>query len=191
MNFLAHLYCSFDDEALLIGNFIADHVKGKQYREFPEDVQKGILLHRFIDTYTDQHPEVEKSKIILRKTYRKYAPVISDIFYDHYLAANWAQYHDTKLEDFTADVYQRLKRHQGSFPPFSQMTLKYMSASDWLTNYQHIAGIQRALNGMSRRAMNDSRMDEATRELELHYEDFAEHFHAFFPELVAECKQWI
>ena len=191
MNFLAHLYCSFDDDDLLIGNFIADHVKGKQYKTHPEGIQRGILLHRHIDTYTDRHPEVEKTKKILRKTYRKYAPVISDIYYDHYLAANWAQYHDTTLPEFTKNAYGLLKEHREIMPSFSQLTLKYMSMHDWLTNYGKIEGIQRALNGMSRRAVNDSRMDEATRELELHYDEFAAHFHAFFPELVEVCRAWV
>jgi len=60
MNYLAHIYLSGNDDFLKLGNFIADEIKGKSYKEFPKDIQKGIILHRAIDDFTDHHPLVSK-----------------------------------------------------------------------------------------------------------------------------------
>jgi len=89
MNFLAHIYLSFDDDEITIGNFIADSIRGNKYKHLPERVQKGIFLHREIDTYTDAHSIVRKSTKRLHKNYSHYSGIIVDIFYDHYLAKNW------------------------------------------------------------------------------------------------------
>ena len=84
MNFLAHIYLSGEDTPLMIGNFIGDFVKGNEYKNFPADIQNGVLLHREIDSYTDSHEIVLESKKRLREKYRHYSGVITDIFYDHY-----------------------------------------------------------------------------------------------------------
>ena len=90
MNFLAHIYLSGDDPNIQLGNFIGDFVKGRNLVEqFGHEIAKGIELHRAIDEFTDKHPIVKLSKVRLREKYRHYAPVIVDIFYDHYLAKNW------------------------------------------------------------------------------------------------------
>ena len=73
MNFLSHLHLSGDSEGLIIGNYIADSVKGSAYNMFSNEIQKGILLHRKIDTFTDNHPTVEQSKKRLREKYKKYS----------------------------------------------------------------------------------------------------------------------
>ncbi len=92
MNFLAHLYLSGNDEQLMIGNFIADSVKGSSYKNFPDGIKRGILLHRAIDFYSDNHSVFLKSVERLRPNYHKYAGVIVDIFFDHFLAKNWKEY---------------------------------------------------------------------------------------------------
>ena len=108
MNFLAHLYLSGNNKEVILGNFIADAVKGKELNRYKEQVQVGIRLHRAIDTYTDKHPVVEKSKERLRGKYHKYAGVIVDMFYDHFLAANWNEYSNEPLNKFTSNAYRIL-----------------------------------------------------------------------------------
>jgi len=92
MNFLAHLYLSCDNEDLMIGNFIADFIRNKEVKDYSPEIQKGIFLHRQIDTYTDLHPMVKKGTHRLQKYHRKYSPVIVDVFYDYLLANNWERY---------------------------------------------------------------------------------------------------
>src|SRR6188768_77560 len=101
MNFLAHLYLSGNDNKIMVGNFIADFVKGRvALNQFEPAIIRGIELHRAIDEYTDNHPVVTISKNRLRPTYRHYSGVIVDVFYDHFLARNWNTYHSDLLPDF-------------------------------------------------------------------------------------------
>ena len=90
MNFLAHIYLSGNNDLIKIGNFMADGIRGNDYLKFPDDVKKGILLHRQIDTFTDLNPIYRKSKHRLHAKYGHYSGVIMDILYDHYLAKNWS-----------------------------------------------------------------------------------------------------
>ena len=112
MNYLAHILLSGDSEDVILGNFMADKVKGRQYLNYGRGVQIGILLHREIDSYTDSHPVFLQGKRRLFGTYRHYSSVILDMFYDHFLAANWSAYSDVPLPDFTAEFYELLRRRQ-------------------------------------------------------------------------------
>ena len=87
MNFLAHIYLSGENKLIQIGNFMADGIRGNNYLNFPKDIQKGIILHRAIDTFTDAHPIFRKSKHRLHEKYGHYSGVITDIFYDHFLVS--------------------------------------------------------------------------------------------------------
>lgn len=184
MNFLAHAYLSGEDEKLLIGNFIADFVKGKQaLGKFDEAVKRGIYLHRSIDAFTDSHPVVQQSKSRLREKYRHYSGVIVDVFYDHFLAVHWPKYHTKPLEEYAAKTYGIVTAHHDILPERVQEFFPYMVRGNWLYNYSRVEGIARALTGMSRRTPFDSKMDEATNELIQYYDEFASEFEVFFPDL--------
>ena len=183
MNFLAHLYLSGDSEGLLIGNFIADAVKGKAHEKFSPDIQKGIILHRRIDLYTDSHPIVLSSCKRLWDKYRHYSPVIIDIFYDHFLAANWNNYSAVPLEKFADDAYRLMEKNYELLPEKIQFMLGYMSKQNWLVNYAQVEGIRKTLTGMSRRTPFESGMEKAVESLVEHYPIFKNEFELFFEEL--------
>lgn len=183
MNFLSHLYLSGESEGLLIGNFIADSVKGSGVNSFSLEVQKGILLHRKIDTFTDAHPIVEISKERLRSKYKKYASVIVDIYYDHYLAANWKDYSNLTLDQYTKNVYSLIEKHKHTFPLKSKLFTKYMLEYNILSAYAHFEGIEKVLHGMSRRASFVSNMEHAIHDLKENYPLFENEFKEFFPQL--------
>ena len=183
MNFLAHLYLSGDDEEVLVGNFIGDFVKGAQMDHYPQNVQKGIRLHRSIDYYTDTHEIVLQSKIRLREKFRHYAPVIVDVYYDHFLARDWAKFSKTPLKEYTENFYQLINKYFDMIPKGVIHMLSFMARDNWLYNYQFIEGIDRALTGMSRRTKFESKMEEASKSLKEHYESFDKEFHQFFPDL--------
>lgn len=183
MNFLAHIFLSGKNEELIIGNFIADSVKGKKYLNFPPDIQKGILLHRSIDFYTDTHPTVRKSTSRLFKNYSHYSSVIVDIFYDHFLASNWSRYSDTSLEIFIAEFYLLLQSNFSILPEPIQRFLPIMIEENWLLSYASLEGIQKILYQMNIRTKGRSKMDEAIKDLRENYEVFREDFNDFFPEL--------
>ncbi len=191
MNFLAHLYLSGNDEKLMVGNFIADFVKGSQFNLFEPDIKRGIILHRAIDEYTDLHPIVGKSKDKLREKYRHYAGVIVDVYYDHFLAKNWNNYHQTPLDEYTQRFYEMIYNYEFILPEGTKYMLPYMQENNWLFNYAHKEGIKRALTGMSRRTKFDSKMDEAIVDFEEYYQAFEAEFTLFFEELRAYVAEWI
>lgn len=186
MNFLAHIYLSGTEEDVIIGNFIADGIKGRSYLEYPEGIQKGVLLHRFIDSFTDNHSTVRQSTARLHATYGHYSGVIVDILYDHYLARDWNRYHDQPLEDFVQAFYELLHRNFESLPFRTQRLLPYMIADNWLLSYATIDGIGKILSQMNVRTKGRSGMDRAVRDLEEHYVDFETEFISFFNELITE-----
>ena len=183
MNYLAHLYLSGNNHELMIGNFIADHVKGRQIELFDEEIVKGIKLHRLIDEFTDTHKVVEQSKIRLRSEFGKYSPVIVDVFYDHYLAIKWEQYHHEELSVYANNFYALLNDNHHRLPLRTQQMIEYMIPQNWLLNYKTVAGINKTLTGMSKRTKFESRMDVAAIYLDKYYSDFEQEFNEYFEEL--------
>jgi len=190
MNFLAHIYLSDDKPLLQIGNFIADSVKGQQVMQYPPAIQEGIRLHRAIDAYTDAHPAVAQSIARLRPSQGKFAAVVVDIFYDHFLAKDWTQYHEVSLEAFTDGFYTRIQAHYALLPPRVQHMLPYMIRENWLLHYRSIKGIRRVLEGMAERTRFDSNMRQAHTTLEAAYDAFQADFDLFFPDLQRFAQDW-
>ncbi|MCW5515351.1 acyl carrier protein phosphodiesterase [Muriicola sp. Z0-33] len=189
MNFLAHIYLSFNDDEITIGNFIADSIRGRNYEHLPERVQKGIILHRAIDTYTDTHPTVRKSSKRLHENYSHYSRVIVDIFYDHFLAKNWKKYSEEPLPVFVDNFYDLLEDNYPILPDGVQRMMPYMIADNWIVNYAKLHGISKVLQGMNRRTKNKSKMNFAIVDLETHYDDFEAEFSSFFEELITFSRQ--
>lgn len=184
MNFLAHLYLSGDDPEVMVGNFIGDFVKGRNVRErFRPGIAAGIELHRAIDEFTDAHPVVERSKQRLRPDLRHYSPVVADMFYDHFLAANWSSYHEQHLSVYAANVYRLLESYNEVLPDAVKGMLPHMVGGNWLVSYARIEGIQRALSGMAARTPYESGMETAAELLRTYYDSFQVDFTEFFPEL--------
>lgn len=188
MNFLAHIYLSFEDPEITIGNFVADSVKGDGLPHHSSRIKTGIALHRAIDDFTDHHPVTSRSKARLFVKYRHYSSVLIDIFYDHFLARSWNDWHNEPLADYAQRHYEFFNSRKADLPPQVQHMLPYMIQYDWLTNYQYFEGMQRVLNGMSRRASFKSKMEQAVTELKEHHSSFEEDFNEFFPELITFSK---
>ncbi|WP_100612997.1 acyl carrier protein phosphodiesterase [Confluentibacter lentus] len=189
MNFLAHIYLSGDNDLVTIGNFIADGIKGNDYKNFNKEFQIGILLHRHIDTFTDAHETVRQSTKRLHEKYGHYSGVIVDILYDHFLAKNWHLYSDSPLNDYAENFYNSLEEHYDLLPIGIQKMIPFMLSDNWLLSYASIDGISKVLQGMNRRTKNRSGMHEAINELELFYNDFEIEFTSFFKELIISSKQ--
>ncbi|WP_339665619.1 ACP phosphodiesterase [Maribacter arcticus] len=189
MNFLAHIYLSFNDKEITIGNFIADSIRGNKFDHLPKNVQKGIKLHRFIDTYTDTHEIPKISSKRLHANYSHYSRVIVDIYYDHYLAKNWSKYSDIPLDVFVDSFYDLLEDNYEILPDGVRRMMPYMITDNWIYNYSKMEGIARVLNGMNRRTKNKSKMNFAILDLEEHYDAFEEEFTEFFEQLILFSKQ--
>ena len=189
MNFLAHAQLSGNGEDLLIGNFIGDFVKGSEMDNYRLGIRNGIILHRLIDQFTDSHAIVKRSKERIRHKYGHYSSVIMDLYYDHFLSKNWKNYSSIDLADYCSWVYRLMKTNEADLPANFMVMLKYMRTGNWLFNYQFVEGVGKALEGMSRRAKFDSKMDEATDLLQAHYQELEGDFFEFYPLLQDYCKQ--
>ncbi len=184
MNFLAHLYLSGDDKDLILGNFIADMVKGKQIEKFSPGIIRGIKMHRMIDEYTDSHKIVARSKSRLSSKYRHYSAVIVDMYYDHFLARNWKDYSDVSIDNFLNNAYNVLLGNYLLLPLKAQKILPFMISANWLVNYGDLERLQKNFEGLSRRTPFESGMENAVGDLIENYGDFLSEFREFFPQLV-------
>ncbi len=190
MNFLAHLFLSCNDEALLVGNFMGDFVRRRQDEHFPLEIQRGLRLHRSIDQFTDQHPAVLEGVRLLRPRHRKYAPVILDVFYDYLLAKNWERYAELPLSDFTRQTYATLEQHLPIMPPVLRQRLPLMIADDWLTRYGEWEGLAFALSRIARRASQPQQFDGVIEVLQQTEAPLDEQFQRFFPDAIAFVQQY-
>lgn len=198
MNFLAHLYLAClsnrqagSDEYLLVGNFIADAVKGNKYKTYPERISKGILMHREVDYFSDTNPVYLQSVHRLQPLYGKYSGVITDMFYDYFLATNWNKFSGIDLEKFCKEMYRILSSHKKEIPEESRVTLDYMMKRDWLYSYSKIEGIRRALEGMSNRMKYYFPMENAAIELEKNPIPYKQDFLDFFPLLIKHIEPYV
>jgi acyl carrier protein phosphodiesterase len=189
MNFLAHIYLSGDSDLIKIGNFMADGVRGNKHLELHSEIQKGIVLHRTIDTYTDAHPIFRKSTKRLHTNYHHFSGVIVDVFYDHFLAKNWDLYSDEKLEVYVANFYDSLGTHHDLLTEKAQMMKPYMIKQNWLLSYQTIDGIEKILSQMDNRIKRESNMRFSVLELRLFYKEFECDFTIFFNDIRIVTKQ--
>jgi acyl carrier protein phosphodiesterase len=189
MNYLAHAYLSFNQPELLVGNMISDFVKGKKKFEYPPGIQKGIALHRSIDTFTDDHYVTRQAKEIFRPHYRLYAAAFTDVVYDHFLAVDEKHFTLESLKTFSISTYQLLDAYTSYMPDRFAGMFPYMKEQNWLYNYHTRQGIEKSLGGVVRRSAYLTESDTAFRLFEEHYDALKKHYDLFFRELYAFSQQ--
>jgi acyl carrier protein phosphodiesterase len=183
MNFLAHLYLSGNNEQIMVGNFIGDYVKGREYLYYPDEITKGIMLHRYIDTFTDIHPITKQSRLRVQDKYHKYSGIIIDIFYDYFLACEWDTYYPASLDSFVENVFDVLKKHYYDFPQGIKNWFPNFIRNNWLLSYSSIDGMERILHRMSSRTSLPENTDYAIDILRKNENEMREEFHEFFQEM--------
>lgn len=185
MNYLAHAWLSFHHPGILVGNMISDFVKGKKQYGYPEDIQKGIRLHRAIDTFTDSHEVTRRARQFFKPAVGLYAGAFVDVVYDHFLAKNAEVFVIQSLPQFASAVYAELNRHREYLPEKFARMLPYMEQQNWLYHYQFPDGIRKSFDGLARRA---SYLSDAAPAYGLFMENYTaleKAFDAFFPEVSA------
>lgn len=185
MNFLAHAHLSGKNENVLFGNFIADAVKGKDFRAYPKEIQTGIRLHRHIDSYTDSHPVFKTTLDRIRSEFGKYSGVAVDIYYDHFLAKSWRSYHPTDLKSFADHVYTVLQKNYTLLPERTKRLLPFLITQNWLYGYSNFNDLNLVFYGMDRRTGYRSKMSKAVEVLKKNYGEINHDFAEFYPQLIA------
>ncbi len=183
MNYLAHIFLSGSDDFLRLGNFMADEIKGKSYLEYPKEIQKGILLHRAIDDFTDHHPLVSKGAHRFFNAVGHYNGVVIDMIYDHILAKNWDTYSDVELPVFTEEFYLLLENNQHLLPKKISKVVPYMIEHNWLLRYASIEDLRDILKQMNHKTKHETELEKGV-DIYLEYQkDFDEEFVSFFEDI--------
>lgn len=186
MNHVAHCFLSFPDDEVLLGNFIGDFVKGKAWQDFPPQVQKGILLHRAIDSFTDNHPMARASAGRIRDFAGRYSAPVTDILYDYLLIRNWNMYAaDTPFDNFAAWAYQSLDKNEGAMPEVLRRRWPQMRDGRFLHGYGSREGLDWVLHQFAGRL--NGHLDAGALSAYFFSEIplFSTDFNVFFPDLAA------
>lgn len=180
MNFLAHIYLSGDSRDLLIGNFIGDYIKGKEYKKYPLPIQEGILMHRKIDYFTDSHQVTRDARKLVSDRYGLYSGIVIDIFYDHFLSANWESFSDMSLKTYVRNRYRLLDSGFSMFPAGVKTWFPYFIKSNWLEAYTSFEGLVMVFKRMSYRTSLPDHSEYAVLQLKQNYDVMSGYFDEFF-----------
>ena len=184
MNFLAHMYLSGKNEKLMIGNFIGDYVKGRKYEDYPLSIKQGILLHRQIDNFTDNHTNFRKAKKLLVLEYGLYSGVVIDLFYDHLLAQNWNNYSNVSLRQFTKWTHAVLLSNFSHLPKRVQGFHPLLIQNRRLESYATKDGIQKSLRTMSRYTSLPEKSVKAMEIMKSNQQFFDDNFAGFIKDMI-------
>jgi len=188
MNFLAHSMFAASVPEVIVGQFCGDFVRGGNLDQFPDAVRKGIRLHRKIDSFTDQHPINLEARRLFQAPYRRFAGILTDVVYDHYLARNWSDYSDQPLRAHVDHVYAALNTHFELLPPDLQRFARFLISHDVLTSYLQFDAVEQALRRISRRSDRFVVLNEAGSVLQAKDQPLSDCFARFFPELQVYVK---
>jgi acyl carrier protein phosphodiesterase len=191
MNFLAHIYLSGADEELITGNFMGDFFKASTWRTLPRGYANGVLLHRLIDSFTDEHEVSADLRSVLHPVCGKYAGIALDMLYDHLLALHWNEFSNLPLETFARSAYSVLENHADVMPVQCKHMLHFLAIEDWISSYQTADGIAFALHRMERRYGGSIGFDGVMPAFHSDFDRFTAGFHWIFPELQRKCSEKI
>jgi len=188
MNWLAHLVLSDRSPSFRIGNLLPDLMTRSELDAVPQMFWKGIECHRRIDAFTDKHSVVRRSAQRMPPPHRRFAPILVDIFYDHFLSVKWTEHWPQSLGEFIEEIYSSFEAREAQLPPLTFDVLKRMRAENWLGSYGEIAGVRLTLERVARRFRRPVQLGDAVVELERNYDALEADFEEFFPELRAHVE---
>jgi acyl carrier protein phosphodiesterase len=188
MNWLAHLLLSEPTPAFRIGNLLPDFVRPALLAGLPLDFQRGIECHRRIDAFTDSHPVVRRSTSRFDPPYRRFAGILVDVFYDHYLARDWTVHASIPLATFVTEVYVGIELYRDQLPSLGYARLSQMKSDDWLSSYGDLSGIEMALQRIGMRLRRPFDLAAGISVLDRNYGAFQADFEEFFPKLRAHTE---
>ena len=186
MNFLAHLHLADISNTHLAANLAGDFAKG-DIKHFPQHLQQGIWLHRQIDQITDSHEIIVDLIKQFPKSSRRVAPILVDLAFDHYLAYYWDEYHQDSLAGFSQKAYHSLEA-TSDLPEKLQEIAPNIIEQDWLGAYQTKQGMNKAIEGVSRRISKPELFKTAIQDVDKLYVDIEIAFRTFYPQLMAYSR---
>jgi|SRR5579859_3756020 len=189
MNWLAHLYLSEPNAQFRVGNLLPDLASASLLVGLPEPYQKGIRCHRRIDRFTDAHPRVKSCVARFPAPYRRYGGILTDVYFDHFLARDWSKYSTVPLPHFIAGFYRDLEICLPEIPVQAGPPLERMRDEDWLGSYHRISGVTDILSRISRRFRRPFDLTGSVPVFERLESAFLDDFQVFFAELTEHVRQ--
>jgi acyl carrier protein phosphodiesterase len=196
MNYLAHLFLAGERPGFIVGNILEDFVRGNIENEtnakLPREIKLGIQQHRYIDTLTDSDENVKNCKKLFYEDFGKYAGIIVDVLFDHFLVKNWTLYTSETFEEFRPRIHAAFDNYDDIQPEKMKSVIASMKTHDWLKNYEFDWGLDRAFLNMNSK-INKPEIDlrKCLTLYKLHYEEINENFLVFFKKLKEFCDRFI
>jgi acyl carrier protein phosphodiesterase len=188
MNWLAHLYLSEPNAEFRVGNLLPDVTSASQLKFLPERYQQGILCHRRIDLFTDSHPRVRSCVRRFPPPYRRFGGILTDVYFDHFLARDWSEYSTVPLPDFIGEFYLDIETCSAVIPAEAKQRLQRMRNEDWIGRYHRLEGVTEILGRIGRRFRRPLDLTDSLPTFQEHETAFLEDFQSFFPELIAHLR---
>lgn len=186
MNILAHLHLATIANSSLIGNTVADFVKGDPYRQYPSEIADGIMLHRKIDRLIDGFAEVKQAKLLFRQSHQRVASITLDIVWDHFLSKYWTEFNSHQsLALFNASTKQQIQPYIADYPIDYQDFMSAMWQGKWLENYASLDFVGKVLNGMAKRRPKLYLLSETLVDFEQNYTILTTLFFQLYPKMCA------
>lgn len=184
MNFLAHVFISSASDGEIVGALLGDFVKGRAKDEYPDEVRRGIELHRAVDSFTDSHDLTVDSRRLFPPERRRVSGILIDVVNDHFLASNWDSFSDVSLEAFAARVYAACDNHRELLPERFQKMFPYMRQENWLSAYRELSWIELTLSRMEQRRNGRIALAAGIHDIRENYLELERNFLSFFPQVI-------
>lgn len=191
VNFLAHSLFGFDNPELIAGQFCGDFVRGSDLSHFPEGVEQGIRLHRHLDRFTDKHASLIPVRQSMPDVPRRFAGIVVDVMFDHYLAQRWKQVSTVTLDEHAKSVVHALYQHESHLPDRLQRFTRLLEREHILQNNVHLASIELTLARIARRSEKFSVLALDKAQLAPLRDRLEKPFDVFFPELQTSAENYI
>jgi acyl carrier protein phosphodiesterase len=184
MNILAHLHLATLANSSLLGNSVADFVKGDPYQQYPSEISDGIMLHRKVDSLIDSFPEVKQAKRLFRKDYQRVAPITLDIVWDHFLSKFWGMFNSNQsLSLFNVSVQKQIQPYIADYPADYQHFMNAMWQGAWLKNYASVDFVGQVLSGMAKRRPKLYLLKDTIIDVEQNYIPLKTLFFTLYPKM--------
>ncbi len=191
MNYLAHIFLSRGHPEIMMGNFLGDLIRNKEYRALPERLRKGVELHRKIDVFTDKHPAVLQMVTRLEPLHHKYSPVVADIFFDYLLFINWDKYSEGQLQHLADWSYGIIQENEAFIPERHLEKTRMMIRHNWLLGYGDLEQLHKVFLRVKQRSRFPDNFENAVHTLKTDMDTFNRYFNLFFPDIMEMCSDFI
>lgn len=188
MNFLAHSLFAEQDAEKIVGQFCGDFIRGNRHGHLPQAVQDGIALHRRVDSFTDQHPVNAQARALFEPPWRRFAGILTDVVYDHYLVRDWHTYSALPLNEHIEMVHDALERHFELLPLNLQRFARHLIDRDVLMSYSSFEAVEQALYRISGRSPRFFILAEAGPAIAQESDELFRLFRLFFPDLMDHMR---